>query len=195
MLIGCTKSRVPVLQNMRTGSIIHTIIMSYLFNKTQNMCSELPVLQNMRNCVYQFYKMGSPCAGYTNECTRSTKYLFRFYKTRVTVPAPKQSCSVIFLFLESIFYHPPLALQTCIHGSLVIGSANSMCFNLIGSIQNIGYLALYKSGLELRPGMQGISPELVPRIPGTGLSNSIPGGDECYPRLCQIDSKNACLTR
>ena len=49
------------------------------------------------------------------------------------------------------------------------------------------------TGLELRPGMPGISPELVPHIPGTGLSNSIPGGDECYPRICQIDSKNACL--
>ena len=33
------------------------------------------------------------------------------------------------------------------------------------------------SGLELRPGMPGISPELVVRIPGTGMPDYIPGGD------------------
>ena len=51
------------------------------------------------------------------------------------------------------------------------------------------------AGLELRPGMPGISPELVPRIPDTGTLDYIPGGDECYSRLCRIDSRNACLTR
>ena len=51
------------------------------------------------------------------------------------------------------------------------------------------------TGLELRPEMPGISPQQVSPVPDTGSLDYIPSGDERYPQICQIDSRNACLTR
>jgi len=39
------------------------------------------------------------------------------------------------------------------------------------------------SGLELPPGMSGISPALVIGIPGTAVAKGIPAGDDIYPQL------------
>ena len=40
------------------------------------------------------------------------------------------------------------------------------------------------TGLELPPGMPGISPALVVDIPGTAVAESIPAGDAIYPWHC-----------
>ena len=41
-------------------------------------------------------------------------------------------------------------------------------------------------GLELPPGMPGISPALVTLVPGTALAKDIPAGDYYYPRLRRL---------
>ena len=46
------------------------------------------------------------------------------------------------------------------------------------------------TGLELSPGMLGISPALVTLVPGTAADKAIPGGDIIYPRLCETVSDN-----
>jgi len=45
-------------------------------------------------------------------------------------------------------------------------------------------------GLELPPGMPGISPALVSLVPCTAVAKAIPAGDTVYPRLCETVSDN-----